>query len=98
MTNEETVANQQIVASIMGNPSIAKIYTNGFITGVSAADMFVVLQSAAIPVAVIQMSYNTAKTLALELTRMVERIEVEINQSIPTMHDIQPILERRKGG
>ena len=84
------------VAQALANPAVPRIYTNSFAGGVSTADMFVVLLSTGVPVAVLQMSYTVAKTMAQELTRMVNELEKSMGQPILTIPEIQEKLFQNK--
>ena len=86
--SEPERSNEQIANSALANPEVPKIYTNGFVLGLSAADAFVVLQSGPSVVAVIQMSYPIVKTLAVQLTTLLTDYEAKTGQKVGTVGEI----------
>ena len=66
-------------------PDVPKIYANGFSVALSNADMMVVFQRYGDnPVAVVNLSYTLAKTLAQRLGQAVQEFESKIDQTILT--------------
>jgi hypothetical protein len=70
------------------NPDVPKIYANGFACSLGAGDIGILLQRADQPVALINMSYTTAKTLVLKLTGLIKFLEEKSGKSIMTTDDI----------
>lgn len=86
---EELSADERIARAAIADPSVSKIYTNGFVVGVSHSDVFVVLQSSVTSVAVLQMSYSLAKSLAATLGQSIRDFEAAIGQEIFTIQQIR---------
>ena len=51
------------IAAVLNNPEVKKFYINRTLVGNTVSDMFVIAQSLGTPPTVIQLSFNTAKTL-----------------------------------
>jgi hypothetical protein len=66
------------------DPNVHRIYTNGFTLGITNADAHVVLQWFGRPIAVVNLSYTLAKTLAQRLTKLVEEWELRTRQNLQT--------------
>ena len=88
---DPTEEHQKAIAAL-GDPEVQKIYTNGFYNGVTLSDMFVVLQNTGAPVAVIQMSFNTAKTLAAKLSEMISSFESKSGTAVLTMGEVRGFI------
>ena len=73
-----------------------KIYANGFSVGLSNADVIVILQRfGQNPVAVVNLSYTLAKTLAQRLGRLVSEFErVNAEQDILTTDRIDEAFKK----
>ena len=86
------------IAAVLNNPEVQKLYINRSIVGNSASDMFVIAQPLGAPPTVIQMSFNTAKTLALDILGMISQIENQSGQKILTVREIQESISRQTRG
>ena len=75
---------------------VPKIYANGFSVGLSNADVIVILQRfGQNPVAVVNLSYTLAKTLAQRLGRLVSEFErVNGEQDILTTDRIDEAFKK----
>jgi len=69
-------------------PSEFKLYANAFAAGSSQADVVVVFQKNGEPIAVVNMSYTIAKSLAVKLTDLMKDFEEKVGQTILTTDDI----------
>ena|SRR3989339_213457 len=83
-TIQEAIASEQAV----------NLYGNGFICINSNADILIIMQKNQKPVAVINLSYTTAKTLSEKLGQMVRDFEKKTGNTIMT---IDVIDEKLKG-
>lgn len=68
---------------------IPNIYFNGFVNAVGAGDILTVLERNGRPVAVLNMSYTVAKTLALALGTTISQFEATTGRSMLTTHDVE---------
>lgn len=68
---------------------IARLYMNGFIVGQSVADVTLVVQTNGTPAAVLNMSFTSAKSLAVELDKVIKNFESLTGHTLLTMQDIQ---------
>ena len=85
--SEHPTADQQLLMSALGLP-IARIYVNGFTIAQSYSDVALVAQTNGSPSAIINMSFTTAKSLAVELTQLVQRFETMTKHEIMTISDV----------
>jgi hypothetical protein len=77
------------ISDILADPDVPKLYMNGFVVGKSLSDMFIIAQTASKPLAMIQMSFTTAKTLAEDLSNLIQEFENQTGQKLLSMRDIQ---------
>lgn len=71
---------------------VPKIYFNGFSSGLTNGDVYVVGQFHNEPNAVLSMSYTVAKTLAVSLSQIIAAIEERAGREIMTTKDIERIF------
>ena len=93
--DQEEQAKQQIdlFNQAVDNPTIPKIYINGFFIGSTNADITVVAQQNARPTAVFNMSYGIAKTLVEKLANTISQIESVANTKVLTTDDMDKALK-----
>ena len=89
--NPESIDILKIATS---NPSIPKIYANGFTVGLTNADVAVVLQLSGQPVAILNISFTLAKTLAQKVGGVVSALEEAINQNLVTTDEMSEALRK----
>lgn len=82
----------------MKDPAVPKIYINGFGLGLSNADVHLVLQFASQPVAIVNLSFTLAKTLAQRLGRVVSEFESTMNTELVTTDKIDEAFKAKQGG
>src|SRR5687767_14094391 len=89
---------EQMLQAALENADVPKVYANGFGVGLSNADIFVVFQRfVPNPVAVVNLSYTLAKTLAQRLGRVVSEFERVIGeQNILTTDRIDDAFKKDK--
>jgi hypothetical protein len=87
-----------IIKQAVATPEVPKIYTNGFGVGLSNADIIIVFQRfGPNPVAVVNLSYTLAKTLAQRLGTLVAEFENAIGgQEILTTDRIDKAVEHAR--
>jgi hypothetical protein len=70
------------------------IYINSFASGVSATDIFVVLQRNGFEIGILNMPYSTGKALAEALTAQLKELETKLGQKIPTPFEIVSAINK----
>jgi hypothetical protein len=68
--------------------SIQRIYLNGFLLGQSLSDITIVGQTNGTPSTILNMSFTTAKSLAIELDKVIKTFEGTTGHTLLTMEDI----------
>ena len=88
---------ENAVEKAVEDPQIPKIYANSFGVGLTNADIFVVFQRfGQRPVAIVNLSYTLAKTLAQRLGTLVAEFETDIaQQTILTTDRIDEAVKKR---
>jgi hypothetical protein len=95
MAEDKKLENiKKLIAESVASDQIINIYGNGFICFNSNADMVVIMQKNQKPIAIINLSYTTAKTLSEKLGHMVRDFEKTTGNTIMT---IDVIDEKSKG-
>ena len=88
MTNvEESDLNAKMFAAALNSP-VPRVYLNGFLLGQSFSDITVVGQTNGNPSTVLNMSFTTAKSLAIELDKIIKKFEETTGHTLLTMEDI----------
>jgi hypothetical protein len=90
--NPESIDILKIATS---DSSIPKIYANGFAVGLTNADVAIVLQLSGQPVAILNISFTLAKTLAQKVGGVVSALEEAINQNLVTTDEMSKALKKR---
>lgn len=93
------------VKAALDDPTVPKLYANGFTVGFNNADAFVMFTrfDAEHPVALVNLSYTLAKTLAQRLTRLVSDLESRVGQEILTTDRVdekarEAAMKKTEGG
>ena len=82
----------------LASRDIPHIYANGFMNALSDADIVVMLERDNSPVAILNMSYTTAKSLAEKLSHLISAFEKNSGQTIMTSDDVNKALSQRTEG
>ena len=90
----QLAAMQKTIQEAIASEQAVNLYGNGFICINSNADILIIMQKNQKPVAVINLSYTTAKTLSEKLGQMVRDFEKKTGNIIMT---IDVIDEKLKG-
>lgn len=84
MSEQNTIPTPVIQAididSVINNPSVPKLYANGFTFAHSFSDASIVVQLGKNPVAVLNLSFTTLKTLYNSLGELIPAIEKGVGQ------------------
>lgn len=80
----------------LNDPNVPKIYFNGFQIGTSNADVLIVAQQNGRPAAVLNLSYELAKTLVSKLGLVVERIEGMVDSKFLTTDDFDSADKKKR--
>jgi len=83
----------EVINDAVGRDDIPKLYANGFTVGLSNADVVIVLQRFGKPVALLNISYTLAKTLAQRVGTVVSDFEASIYQNILTTDRIDEAVK-----
>lgn len=75
------------------DPSVPKIYANGFINSLGPGDIMTVLERNGEPVAVLNFSYTVAKTLAKALGDVIARLEDVAGREMLTTKELEVIFK-----
>jgi hypothetical protein len=86
-TVEDSETKAKMFVSALASP-IAHVYLNGFLLGQSLSDVTIVTQTNGNPSAVLNMSFTTAKSLAIELEKVITKFEQITGHTLLTMDDI----------
>lgn len=78
------------------DPQVQRIYANGFINALGIGDVMILLQNSKKPIAVLNLSYTVAKTLAIKLGALISQLEDSTGNTIMTTDDIDRSMS--KGG
>jgi hypothetical protein len=86
------------ISTVLNNPQIQKLYVNRTVVGNTISDMFVIAQSTGTQPTVVQMSFTTAKTLAVDLLGMISDFEGKTGQKVLTMKELQEKMAKQPIG
>ena len=86
------------ITAVLNNTQVQKLYINRTLVGNTASDMFVIAQSTGTPPTVIQLSFNTAKTLATDILGMISQLENQTGQKILSIKDVQETMGKQPTG
>lgn len=73
--------------------SSPKFYCNGFANGLGNTDVILALFQNRSPICTINMSYITAKSLALKLAELIQTFEAKTDSVIPTTDAVDIVLK-----
>lgn len=79
----------------VASKDIPHIYANGFVNALSNADIIVVLERQKSPVAVLNLSYTMAKSLAQKLSEIIKSFEKATGQTIMTTDIVNESLSKQ---
>ncbi len=71
-----------------------EIYIDGFVIGMSLSDMSILTMRSGQPQCKLQLSFNTAKSLATQLSAAIDTLEQRTNSKILTMDKIKQAFEK----
>lgn len=89
-------AKQRQMLQLALQPSVPRIYANGFMITQTATDMTLVLLHNGSPAATLSLSYISAKSLLVDLGQSIKSIE-DVIGTIQTAHEIVPKMAQVKG-
>ncbi len=75
---------------------VPQIYANGFVNSISSGDIVTVLERNGKPVALLNLSYTVAKTLARSLAQIFAQMEELTGREMLTTHEVQGALQRNQ--
>ena len=86
----------EMINNAISDQEVPKIYANGFVTGVGNGDTLIVLQQNTKPIAVLNLSFTVAKTLALKLGNIIKEVEDKANTTILTTDDFSVVFSKNE--
>ena len=100
MANNKKDERQKDIAKLFdkaaASPDVPKLYANGFVTAFGNADTTIMLQQNGVPVAMLNLSFTTAKSLALKVGGLIKDIEAKTGNTIMTTENVDASLGRIK--
>lgn len=87
---------EMLFQNAIQNVQVPKIYANGFANAVGQGDTTTVLQQNGVPVAVLNLSFTVAKTLAKKLGGIITEFEQQTGNTIMTTDECASALSREK--
>lgn len=93
---DKTDPTLSILRKATEDPSLPRIYANGFSAGLGNADVVLVLQLQGKPIAVLNISYTLAKTLAQKIGGIVASFEQSIGQELVTTDKVDQKMKEKK--
>lgn len=93
--NTNEIFTEQVKIAL-NNPEIQKIYANGFISATGMGDIVILLKNADTPIAVLNLSYTVAKTLAIKLGGLITQLEEATETTIMTTDNISSAMLQGK--
>ena len=76
------IAQTISVDSVLSDKTVPKFYTNGFVLGHSLVDITIILQLSQAPVAAINMSFTSMKTLHKNLEEIIAAVEKGLGHNL----------------
>jgi hypothetical protein len=97
---EEKPVQKPVQKPVIINPALEvnlpKIYFNGFKAGAGNADVVTILELNGRPIAILNSSFTLTKTLAQQLTTLVESIEKDSGNPIMTTSVVDEAFKKSK--
>ena len=87
-------AMQNRIEAALDSSSVPHLYANGFVSTISNSDILVLLECGRKPVACLNMSYTTTKTLARNLSNLIKKFEEATEQNILTTDKVDEIMRQ----
>jgi len=76
------------IEAAINNPDVPKIYSNSFACALGIGDSSILFKNGNKPVCLLNLSYTTAKTLAIKLQGLIVHLENASGNKIMTTDDI----------
>ena len=93
--NKKKIFSDEL-SNALKNEAIPKYYANGFISAMGTGDICLFLKQADAPVAIVNLSYTVAKSLALMLGSVIAELEKKSGNTIMTTDDINKLMSSNK--
>lgn len=97
MTEDAAISGEQRLQNAM-EAAVPEIYFNGFVNSLGTGDIVSVLERNGKPVATLNMSYTTAKTLATSLGAVIAKLEEATGREMLTTHDVGRLMASEEEG
>lgn len=83
----------KMIKDAISNPSVPKLYANGFVSSIGSGDTCIVFQQNGIPVVTLNLSFTVAKTLSIKLGGLIKDMEKDSANKIMTTDEIGSLLK-----
>lgn len=90
LIDEQSLAEE--LKAALASPEVPHVYVNGFANMLTNSDVVMLLRCYGSVVAVLSMSYTTAKTMAQKLSEVAEGLEQATGQTIVTSDSVEEAL------
>ncbi|MDP2644200.1 MAG: hypothetical protein Q8P24_04625 [Desulfobacterales bacterium] len=77
------------IESAINDPELPKVYSNSFSCALGFGDTVILFKNGSKPVALLNMSFTTAKTLAIKIQDLIARLENTSGNKIMTTGEIE---------
>jgi hypothetical protein len=92
MPTNQLSPEERIARSVSGE-HVPQIYFNGFVIGLTAGDVTIVLERNGVPVATLNASYTVAKTIAVKLGLTMSDFESKTGRSMLITDEVEIALK-----
>lgn len=82
----------KFVDDTLKDTNICKYYSNGFVFTIGTSDVLIVFQQNGIALFSVNVSFTTAKTLAIKLGKMITDLEENCESPIMTTDTVEKVL------
>jgi len=86
--NADPNVNAQMLTAALSAP-VPRVYVNGFLLAQSLSDIMFVANTNGTISSVLNMSFTTAKSLSIELAKIIKTFEEQMGHTILTIENIQ---------
>jgi len=92
--HDDRDGNDSVLSAANEDDRVPKLYCNGFVNALGSGDITVLLQRNSQPVAMLNLSYTVAKSLATKLGDLVSTMENVTETRILTTDDVNSRISK----
>ena len=89
-------SKKDIFENAMSDPSVPKLYTNGYTIASSDTDFILLMTQNGVPMQIVNMSFTTFKSFSLKAADAVKKFEENTGITINTVENIRSNKEKSK--